>query len=133
MDKESSEIMITCFDLECSESFSVEKSETRAESIGNIGDHILSLNRQLYGDLYKKEPVEISVIDTNYEKDSVALLKIFYTILMNESFFKECMRQYHIFHIRLLKRKEISMKLAEAGEENMVNFEFTLGIEAKKF
>lgn len=134
MDKESSEIMITCFDLECSDSFSTEKLEDRKECIGDIASHILSLNRQLYGDLYRTESIAIPIIDRNSEKDSVALLKIFYTILMNESFFKECMRQYHIFHIRLLKRKEISVKLAIVGEENMVNAHFfMLGAKAEKF
>jgi hypothetical protein len=95
MNKESSEIMITCFDLECSDSFSAERMEKRERFIGDIADHILSLNRQLYGDLYRTESTTLPVIDRNSEKDSVALLKIFYTILMNENFFKECMRQYH--------------------------------------
>jgi chromosome segregation ATPase len=37
---------------------------------------------------------------------------------MNESFFKECMRQYHIFHIRQIKKTHFKNQLSEASSKN---------------
>lgn len=37
---------------------------------------------------------------------------------MNEGFFKECMRQYHIFHIRQLRKVQINSQIAQAVDEN---------------
>jgi chromosome segregation ATPase len=37
---------------------------------------------------------------------------------MNEGFFKECMRQYHIFHIRQLRKAQINWQLGQASNED---------------
>ena len=35
------------------------------------------------------------------------LLKMYYFILLNENFFKECMRQYHMMHIRRMRKNRM--------------------------
>lgn len=63
--------------------------------------------------------------------DPVILLKIFYIILMNEGFFKECMRQYHIMHIRALRKTHISEHFKQANIEDIKLKEEYWAIELK--
>ncbi|KAJ3346862.1 hypothetical protein HDU91_006933 [Kappamyces sp. JEL0680] len=138
--KEASEIMTTCFSLIASEAKDTTGTLSPIEKIEDIATYILDINRFLYGpsiDALLVRIVERSSQPSSKElpvpfHDRIILLKIFYIILMNEGFFKECMRQYHVFHIRQLRKNEIKQQVAAAGEENTELRLRSLGEELKK-
>ncbi|KAL2912830.1 hypothetical protein HK105_207717 [Polyrhizophydium stewartii] len=52
-------------------------------------------------------------------RDGAELLRLHYFVLMNESFFKECMRQYHMMHIRQLRKMVYDKGFQEASVQNL--------------
>jgi hypothetical protein len=115
INKVASEIIVTCFALYCDESeqgFTKDTNTFRKdfESLEQVSFTVLRINTFLYGPTFQ----QFSQSASTNQLDPVILLKIFYIILMNEGFFKECMRQYHMMHIRSLKKQIIANKFEKA-------------------
>jgi hypothetical protein len=120
MNKEASEIAIKCFSMRKKEIIQDFQWKTgEPTTLADVAQTIVDLNRFLYGPLYQTHIPE----DNSYQKqylDPAAILKVFYVILINECFFKECMRQYHVMNIRESRKLEISSQFQLSRIENMV-------------
>jgi hypothetical protein len=96
LELEASETMIDCFKLRLSQ----EQIYTRIElldSFDNLSRALLEIHGKLHGHLSH----ELSKNQIDYD----AAIKIHFYTLLNDAFFKECMRQYHMMHIKRLRKK----------------------------
>jgi hypothetical protein len=121
--KEPSEIIVTCFSLFCeqNEQMTPEGSVTfpkNFETLEDVSSTVLRINTYLYGPTFQSH-LSSQEIHESFDLDPVILLKIFYIILMNEGFFKECMRQYHIMHIRTLRKQIISAHFEDSNSKTV--------------
>ncbi|KAI8896914.1 hypothetical protein BC833DRAFT_595625 [Globomyces pollinis-pini] len=120
--KEASEIIIYCFDLRIEEKLAAVDSKLEIfkdfRTIEDVSAAILQINNFLHGPIMESRlPLKQEV--KNMELEPVIFLKVYYIILMNEGFFKECMRQYHIMHIRNLRKQQIENQFHMSQLENM--------------
>jgi hypothetical protein len=119
MNKEPSEIIVTCFSLFCDQTEQVTAEDSLTfpknfSTLEEVSSTVLRINTFLYGPTFQSHlPTKGSI--ESLALDPVILLKIFYIILMNEGFFKECMRQYHIMHIRTLRKQIISSHFEDSN------------------
>ena len=87
-------------------------------NLQDVTETILKINKYLYGPAYQSFlPNEPNI---EIKTDSALLLKIYYLIVLNESFFKECMRQYHINNVKVHRKLEFKSRETELASKNFV-------------
>ncbi|KAJ3313999.1 hypothetical protein HDV04_001305 [Boothiomyces sp. JEL0838] len=122
---EASDIIISCFQL-CVKEFdsNIELITEEFETLEQVSASIMRINTFLHGPIIPSD-LPSSKSKGIDELNSVMFYKIYYFILMNETFFKECMRQYHIMHIRNLRKlgfeSEVEAKAVENAELKLKN------------
>ncbi|KAJ3323166.1 hypothetical protein HDV06_002178 [Boothiomyces sp. JEL0866] len=116
--KEPSDIIIACFQLYVKEFESdIELITKELETLDEVSAAIMRINTFLHGPIIQSDlPLNHSKADDEF--NSVMFFRIYYFILMNEAFFKECMRQYHIMHIRNLRKLGFESEVEARAVEN---------------
>lgn len=113
---ESSEIIFSCFGQKISEVLQSDDVDS-TYSLDDLSTSLLEINTKLHGNLLQaKETFENNINLSHQSQNTLAVLKIFYFILLNESFFKECMRQYHHMIIRRLRKSLIVLDTSRSDE-----------------
>ncbi|KAH6560722.1 hypothetical protein BASA60_000237 [Batrachochytrium salamandrivorans] len=137
--KEASEIMVECMSLRIdasvcmespSESLSVDAEANISENnLRSCLNQVAIIDKALHGHI---SSLQITALDrrevtsptagkilTTVPTSPMLLLRMYYYVLMNESFFKECMRQYHMMHIRRLHKNAFEYGLRDASIQNL--------------
>ncbi|KAL5035732.1 hypothetical protein RTP6_003382 [Batrachochytrium dendrobatidis] len=134
--KEASEIMVECMSLRidtlgCFNAHTVPttvkfQTEALESSFKACLNQVALIDEALHGHISQFQGMilnESSSVLREHDCDLVAspmlLLRIYYYVLMNESFFKECMRQYHMMHIRRLHKNAFEAGLRDASIQNL--------------
>jgi hypothetical protein len=116
---EPSETIIECFQLKIDSTAGspTDKSSSLNAKDVDASDTIsllLKINNILHMNMDKPR-----LLPGDVTLDKLYSIKAFYYILLNEAFFKECMRQYHMMHIRRLRKRLIEMSM-QAGRLNVL-------------
>jgi hypothetical protein len=77
--------MVACFEKKISETM----EKTDISSLDNLSDVLLKINLCLHGS-FVSPPDSVDKIQSSSGIDNLYILKVFYFILLNEVFFKEC-------------------------------------------
>lgn len=120
---EASEIMLICFEQRIEPDVVSSDNEQLEQDLNQVCSALLKLNNHMHG-LVKQPRIDINMLSLDLRQleslDAMYCVKVFCYILLNESFFKECMRQYHMMHIKRL-RKKILQANAESTTLDLVN------------
>ena len=117
---EASETMLTCFELRIIDREPLVSQEYDTSTFSDLTQTLLKVNNSLHGYLDQEQGVTCST-------DNLFIIKVFYYILLNESFSKECMRQYHMMHIKRLRKRLLTQDFQKADKEAMVS---TINVDA---
>lgn len=106
LNQSAANIALFCDSLQVPHLFGADSSSCSDEipdGISGVTKMVLQVNKLLYGPVYKHCYEHQNPISS----DSALALKIFYIVVTNESFFRECMRLYHISSVKVHRKNEI--------------------------
>ena len=87
-------------------------------NLKSVTETLLKINKYLYGPAYQSNSSICN--ESNNHLHSGIVLKIFYLIVINESFFKESMRQYHVVNVKTTRKLDLRMRQEESALRNVV-------------
>ena len=88
------------------------------QNLKSVTETILKINKYLYGPAYQLNSSICT--ESNYHLHAGVVLKIFYLIVINESFFKESMRQYHVVNVKTIRKLDLRMRQEDSALRNFV-------------